>query len=187
MFYIFTLLLILPQSFYAATAPPKSEFIVSTAKPKKCSRNELKERLGSAAKKLIDQTIQLIRKIGSIQLGLGATPPSKKITPPPSVAVYQQCHRHVGNVQIHLASVQKTCSQLVEKLIDDDELFQTTATAKLQSTLETLQHTTTALQAFNSLSTLASHDVLLAQLGKHEQALAQATKTMAADGCLKQL
>lgn len=130
------LLLSLHMGYLACTDAPISfdaqSFVIKQAEnKKKYSSNELKEKLGAATEEVFDATTDVVEQMGIFQ------------------TVFSQhhvryahdsstVHASIGRIQQSIARVQRTCSSLVKKLVDNLPPFKKAKKPALQHALDTL-------------------------------------------------
>lgn len=108
----------------------------------KMSCNALKEHIGSSAKKSLDNAIELGQQLGMLHVSFSLMSDdvqkrekdlSKKLE------ISSGLHRHAGQLQQHVAQVQKKLSSTLEKLIDDQKPFKKAEKNDLRSTYALLE------------------------------------------------
>jgi hypothetical protein len=120
------------------------EFLITTppSKKKKLSCNDLKEELGQKTKRLFDSSTYFSHRLGGVGCMLSKVQlESTKI--PSALETVQQVllsssniNQSLGMMGQELASLQKTCSLIVEKLIDNQKPFKKATKAMLEQALQ---------------------------------------------------
>jgi DNA anti-recombination protein RmuC len=141
--------------FLIAQATEKQDEFVF-AKPghqKKLSQSVLKEKIGTTTQELFDGTTLFGQTIGDVEIALShaqcqcvtckahAHEALKKI-----MESCAACNRACGELHKKLAVMQRKCSAIGEKLIDNEKPFKHASKAMLESTLSVLSTTHQKLQ-----------------------------------------
>lgn len=132
------ILFCLMLSFYAVFCSA-DDFIIKKddhSKINKMSRNNLKERIGTVAKNGLDEAIELGQQLGVLHVHFSSINNSKNPEKDATKKLQFSCtlHRYAGQLQQHVASVQKTLGSALEKLIDDAKPFKKAEKNDLRST-----------------------------------------------------
>ena len=137
---VLSLLFFIPNLF---SAP--DEFIIKKddqTKINKMSSNTLKEHIGTVAKKSLDGAIELGQQLGVLHVACSSMSDSgKHLEKDLSKKLQLSCelHRHAGQLQQHVARVQKKLSAALEKLIDDQKPFKKAGKIDLRATYVLLE------------------------------------------------
>jgi len=179
-----------------------NEFIIAPtpAKKKKMSSNDLKEEIGQKTKQMFDQSTQFSTQLGKVQCTLStvqqeAAKADKPEATKKALLASATINQSLGVISQEIASIQKICSSVVEKLIDNHKPFKKASKIELEQTLEQI---TTAHQTIQASSTRVSHvhstcksvvhiDKLARVLGDEEKKLKTMRTALNNDACLKHL
>ena len=165
----------------------QSFIIKESVNKKKYSTNELKEKLGSATESTFDYTTHVTEHLGKMQV---ACAQHAKSLGQESVSI----HGALGRIQQTVACMQRRCSSVVKKLIDDQVPFKKAKKPMLNKALEVLTmvrddlaHVTEQLKAWygkmqNSLVQIAP---LKASVEGCEKKIASAHAMMQQNECLQ--
>jgi len=126
--FIFPLLLTL---FVQVIASPQEAnlFIVKPDEKKlnKHSANTLKEMLGESARDTFKRSISLSKQLGQFHVALAAKKEAGTL------------HQELGTWQIEIASLQQHCSEVLEKLIENQKPFKKATKQELQVAYTSMQ------------------------------------------------
>jgi len=185
-----------------------AEFIVQQAPvhKKKLSLNALKEQVGDVSKNLFEATTLFEQRAGDVQCSLATMQGgygSKDVVPTDYKNLIQAsalCNAKFGTMQKDLALLQRKCSSIIEKLIDDAVPFKKVSKKVLEKTSECLvqtrEHVNQSVAALQQLDNeLKKHagagdeaaflHKLSDRLQKHVQVIKQVCAQLAADECLQ--
>ena len=120
-------------SFTCAVAqqPTQSFIIQQPESKKKQSTNELKEKLGEATEGAFDSTTHVTENLGKLQTALADQHKTF------GLGVFE-VHSALGRVQQTVAHIQRICSSMVKKLIDNEAPFKKARRPVLEKALSTL-------------------------------------------------
>ncbi len=147
----------------ATVEPKKPDELAFIIKPstqkKKLSANALKESIGSTTKEVVEGTTAILNELGLIQHALSSMQKQVAASADTTVAVsmLSACASAtdiIGTLLVDVAKVQKTCSALVSKLIDNDAPFKKAKKGCLDTTLSMI--TTAEQKLFSALDQLKS-------------------------------
>ncbi len=115
--------------FGSVQAQQASTFIVKSDEKKlnKHSANTLKEMLGETARDLFKHSISLSKQLGHFHVAIA----SKKET--------ARLHQELGTWQVEVASLQQHCSEVLEKLIENQKPFKKASKQELQGAYKRMQ------------------------------------------------
>jgi chromosome segregation ATPase len=185
---------------------PVDEFVIPKQEHrKKLSCDTLKEKIGDTTKELFDSTTLLGHTIGDIELALSRTQCAcvtkqqcthehlKKI-----VRVCAACNQSCGAIHKELATLQKRCSTIGEKLMDNERPFKHASRSVLETSLsllstlhQRLQQGIEKLRGALSHMTLSERDVhevvdsVAKELQSQERMMHGASSALCSDQCLK--
>ena len=185
---------------------PADEFIIPKQEhQKKLSCDTLKEKIGDTTKELFDSTTLLVHTIGDIELALSRTQ-CTYVTKQPCTHEHLKkvmqacaaCNQSCGNIHKELASLQKRCSAIGEKLMDNERPFKHASRSNLETSLsllstihQRLQQGIEKLRSTISHLTLSKRDVhdavdgVAKELQTHERMMRGASSALCSDQCLK--
>lgn len=142
----------------------EQSFIIKPQKVATSSRDELKEKLGDVTKNLVKQTTNTIERVGHVLTDL-----SKK-------AKHEvQVMGPLGALHGHVATAQKTCATLLEKLVENDRIYKKVPKLQLTALITDIEAATMVFSAASKPAGLAVTTVVV-----HEKALAGAVKKLQA-------
>lgn len=116
----------------------------------KHSANTLKEMLGEMTRDLFKQTISLHKQLGLFHVALD----QKKDT--------GSLHKILGSWQVEVAQLQNHCSDILEKLIDNQKPFKKATKQELQAAYTSMQESMTVMTG------------LVAKVQQHRAAIGEA-------------
>ena len=150
------------------TLSPADEFIITPKKgeQKKLSQRTLKERIGTATKHVFESTTHINQVLGELQCSLTQF----QLSCGTAVNSCAQCLNVTGDIYQRVAMLQRQCSSIAEKLIDNEQPFKRASKDNLQKTLNTID---VAQQQLHQRGTLLSK---LACDSKKTDASSQCTK-----------
>lgn len=179
-----------------------SEFVIKDAKKTKqtdLSKNELKEKIGNRTKDAFDLATGIAQEIGTHLESIAAVQQSSSnatVALQGTLRTSAACTSTLAGLQKECVFLQKTCSSIAEKLLDNKapfkkafrkDLAQTNTTlssvlTSLQSVKNVLGSVTTNLKKSKSVNALQSQQMFLAQ---QQQALLAVHNMISKDACLK--
>lgn len=118
-------------------------------KQKKLSKNELKETLGQATKGAFNQTTELSRLLGSVQVEMATLEEQgtkNKILLPDITQVIAPLLKELGFFHVHLSQMQSRFAHLVEKLVENQKPFKKASRDQLQDALNVMNSIAEFLQ-----------------------------------------
>jgi hypothetical protein len=185
---------------------PVDEFVIPKQEHrKKLSCDTLKEKIGDTTKELFDSTTLLGHTMGDIELALSRTQCTcitkqacthehlKKV-----VSACAACNQSCGKIHKELALLQKRCSTIGEKLMDNERPFKHASRANLETSLsllsmihQRLQQGIEKLRGALSHMTLSERKVheavnsVAQELQLQERMMQGASSALCSDQCLK--
>ncbi len=179
---------------------PTDEFIIAPKKgeQKKVSQRTLKERIGTATKHVLDSTTQINQVMGELQSSLA----QRQLSGGVSGCTYTQCFKQTGDMYQMVATLQRQCTSIAEKLIDNEPPFKKASRNNLQKALESVDMAQRQLhERWTMLSKIAvdskkpdasNHSTKLccrtdAELKQLQTVMTNITSTFRADECLKHI
>ncbi|MFA6263151.1 MAG: hypothetical protein WCW33_01080 [Candidatus Babeliales bacterium] len=192
---------------FAQPTEKQDEFVL--AKPghqKKLSQAVLKEKIGTTTQELFDGTTLFGQTIGDVEIALSkmqchciACKESVQESFKKVIETCAACNRACGELHKKLAVMQRKCSAIGEKLIDNERPFKHASKAMLESTLsvlstthQRLQHGVGSLHVMLPTLTAVAHDRVheaIQRVAQELQALDHmmggASSAFTTDECLK--
>jgi hypothetical protein len=198
---LFILLAFCSGQLLATDSKDANEFVIEAkpVKKKKMSSNELKEEIGQKTKQVFEHSTQLSEQLGKVQCSLSKVQQeaAKKADKPETtkniLLSSATVNQALGVINQEIASVQKMCSSVVEKLIDNHKPFKKASKTDLEQTLEQItsaqQTIQTSASSVREISTKTASDIskLASVLGEEEKKLKTMRTALNNDACLKNL
>jgi hypothetical protein len=182
------------------------EFVI-VPKQKKQSSSVLKETIGKTTKQAFECTTNMGQYVGNVQNSLSDA--QQKVVQQKTIEqeqlknmlnVSSLCNRTLGGIQHELAQMQKKCTTIVEKLIDNEPPFKKASKATLSKTLDVLTCSCQQLQTSCVVLQTVSSEIkkidgkssqqlqaIVSKLQHQEQALHKTYSVLSTDECLKTL
>lgn len=182
-FKIVVALLCFSSSVVLAKGSQEQSFIVKQDDKKlsKHSANTLKEMLGESARDLFKQAIALSKQLGQCHVVLDH---NKEAT---------ALHKALGAWQVEIANVQNHCSEILEKLIENQKPFKKATKQELQAAYTSMQEGMTTMNSLvasikkhqSSFVGMTEFSSVVASVREHTTQTSDLQKTFNTHTCLK--